>query len=116
MNDALATATKIASETVAPSAARNDREARFPTEAVLALGKAGLLGIMVAKEHGGMGLGPRAFAETTRVLAEADPSVAMIFVMHVCGTACFGSAPRSADTGSTLREIAAGKHLTTLAF
>jgi alkylation response protein AidB-like acyl-CoA dehydrogenase len=116
MTTTLESAKKLALEIVAPHASRNDTDARFPTEAVAALGKAGLLGIMVAKEHGGMGLGPREFAEVTRTLAEADASVAMIYVMHVSGTACFAAAPKGADVASTLKEIAAGKHLTTLAF
>jgi alkylation response protein AidB-like acyl-CoA dehydrogenase len=40
----------------------------------------------------------------------------MIFTMHVCGTLCIAAAPASAKTEPVLRAIAAGTHLTTLAF
>jgi alkylation response protein AidB-like acyl-CoA dehydrogenase len=113
---AKALAKKIADEVLAPSAARNDKEARFSKEAIEALGKAGLLGLTVAKEHGGLGLGPRAFAGVVSALAEADASVAMVYVMHVNGTACIQAAPKSAKVASILQDIAKGTHLTTLAF
>lgn len=101
---------------LASAAAPNDREARFPREAVAALGSAGLLGLNVPREHGGLALGPRTFAEVTTALAEADASLAMVYVMHVCGAAVIAAAPHSPRVGATLREIAGGRHLTTLAF
>lgn len=106
-------AQKIAREVIAPRAAQNDKEGRFPSEAISALGERGLLGVTVPATLGGLGLGPRAFAEATALLAEADPSVAMIFTMHVSATAVIaGAQPQRTDL---LRAIAAGKHLTTLA-
>lgn len=107
---------EIAARIIAPAAAKNDREASFPREAIRELGKAGLLGLTVAREHGGAGLGPRAFASTMSTIAEADGSVAMIYLMHVMGTACIAAAAPSASHAATLKRIAAGEHLTTLAF
>jgi alkylation response protein AidB-like acyl-CoA dehydrogenase len=52
----------------------------------------------------------------TATLSAADASVGMIFVMHVCGTLCIAAAPPTAKTEPVLRAIAAGTHLTTLAF
>src|SRR5690242_18181123 len=107
------TATQIAREVVAPRAAQNDKEGRFPTEAVAALGERGLLGLTVPAQYGGLGLGPRAFAEVTAALAEADPSVAMIYTMHVSATAVIlGAQPPRAEL---LEAIAGGRHLSTLA-
>jgi alkylation response protein AidB-like acyl-CoA dehydrogenase len=113
---AVATAKRIADEIVAPGADKHDRDASFPSDAIAALGKSGLLGLAVPMERGGQGLGPRAFAEVTAVLSSADASVGMIFTMHTCGVLCILAAPTSAKVEPVLRAIAAGTHLTTLAF
>jgi alkylation response protein AidB-like acyl-CoA dehydrogenase len=109
-------AREVVARAVAPAATKHDAEGTFPAEAVKALGGAGLLGPMVPVDLGGAGLGPRAFADVTAILAEADASVAMIYVMHVMGTACIAAAPNAARHADLLRRIASGEHLTTLAF
>jgi alkylation response protein AidB-like acyl-CoA dehydrogenase len=96
-------------------ATRNDKEGRFPAEGVKALGEAGLLGLLLPTNVGGLGAGPRAFTQVVSALAESDPSLAMVYVMHVCATACIASAPATPLVTKTLTDIAAGKHLTTLA-
>src|SRR5215510_13579208 len=116
-DEATLKAREIASDVLAPSAGQNDTAGRFSTEAVQSLGEAGLLGLLLPVDLGGSGLGPRAFADVTATLAEADASVAMIYVMHICGTATI-SAARPGVTQAVapiLREIGAGRHLTTLA-
>lgn len=113
---AISCAKDIADHVLAPAAAENDKAARFSTEAVEALGSAGLLGLMLATEVGGSGLGPRTFAYVTATIAEADASVAMIYIMHVLGAATLAAARPDAAVGPTLQEIAAGRHLCTLAF
>jgi alkylation response protein AidB-like acyl-CoA dehydrogenase len=109
-------ARRIANESLAPAASENDRLGRFPEEGVGDLGRAGILGLTVPGDLGGLGLGPRTFAGTVAVLAEADASAAMVFVMHASAVACIAGAPRGPETERALREIAAGRHLTTLAF
>ncbi len=111
-------AREIASSVLAPSAVQNDTAGRFSTEAVHALGEAGLLGLLVPVDLGGAGLGPRTFAVVTATLAEADASVAMVYVMHILGAASI-SAARPGAAGvmkPILQDIAAGRHLSTLAF
>ena len=71
---------------------------------------------MLPVDVGGSGLGPRTFAATVSALAEADASVAMVYLMHVCAAATIAAARNGAAVASTLREIAAGRHLSTLAF
>ena len=112
----VARARDIAQSVIAPSAASNDKEARFSSEAVDALGKGGLMGLTVPKDFGGIGLGPRAMSDVIATIAEVDASVAMVYLMHAMGTACIVAAPAAASFAPTLRDIAAGKHLTTLAF
>jgi alkylation response protein AidB-like acyl-CoA dehydrogenase len=111
-------AQEIASHVLAPSAGQNDKVGRFSTEAVESLGASGLLGLMLPVDVGGSGLGPRTFADVTSTLAEADASVAMVYLMHILGAATISAARPSAAQAVTsmLREIGAGRHLSTLAF
>lgn len=113
---AVSRAREIADGVLAPAAAQNDKAARFSTEAVDALGRAGLLGLMLGPELGGCGLGPRTFSAVTATLAGADASVAMVYLMHVLGTATIAAARPGAAVGPFLQEIAGGRHLSTLAF
>lgn len=113
---AVSKAREIASSVLAPSAGENDSAGRFSTEAVQALGESGLLGLLLPADHGGAGLGPRTFAAVTATLAEADASVAMVYVMHILATASIATARAGAATTPILQEIAAGRHLSTLAF
>lgn len=111
-------AREIAGDVLAPSAGQNDKTARFSNEAVASLGESGLLGLLLPASFGGQGLSPGTFAEVTTTLAEADASVAMVYVMHILGTATIVAARPSAVPAVTplLKEIGAGRHLSTLAF
>ena len=115
---AILKAQEIASRVLAPSAGQNDKAGRFSTEAVESLGEAGLLGLMLPMDIGGLGLGPRTFASVAATLAEADASVAMVYLMHILGTATIGAARPGASQAVTpiLQQIGAGRHLSTLAF
>ena len=113
---AVSKAREIANGVLAPAARQNDKEGRFSSDAVDALGRAGLLGLMLPGEIGGAGLGPRTFAAVTATLAEADASVAMVYLMHICAAATIAAAQPIAAVARTLQEIAAGRHLSTLAF
>ena len=113
---AVSNAKDIADRVLAPAARQNDKEAGFSSEAVTALGSAGLLGMMLPADMGGAALGPRTFAAVVATLAEADASVAMVYLMHVCATATIAAARNGAAVEPTLKEITAGRHLSTLAF
>ncbi|HEY7293187.1 MAG TPA: acyl-CoA dehydrogenase family protein [Vicinamibacterales bacterium] len=113
---AVAAARTIASTTLAPSAAENDRVGRFSDEATHALAEAGLLGMMLPIDVGGAALGPRALSSVIASLAEADASVAMVFLMHACSSLTIAGAARTPAIERVLGDIAAGRHLSTLAF
>src|ERR1700756_547750 len=85
-------AKEVADRVLSPAARQNDKEGRFSSEAVAALGPAGLLGLMLPAEVGGAALGPRTFAAVVDTLAQADASVAMVYLMHVCATATIAAA------------------------
>src|SRR6201992_1827799 len=111
-------AREIASRALAPSAGQNDKDGRFSTDAIKALGESGLLGLLLPVDFGGSGLGPGTFAVVTATLAEADASVAMVYLMHILGTVAISAArPRAARALTPiLQEIGAARHLSTLAF
>ena len=111
-------AREISGGVLAPSAGQNDKAGRFSTEAIASLGEAGLLGLMLPANVGGLGLGPRTLAAVIATLAEADASVAMVYLMHILGATAISTARAGATQAITpiLKEIAAGRHLSTLAF
>lgn len=105
---------EIAARVIAPTAAAHDRDGTYPQETMKALAEAGVLGLNVPTDLGGLGLGARALSEILAIIAEADGSVAMITMMHLLGTACIAAAPK--PDRDVLQKIARGEHLTTLAF
>jgi len=117
-DEAILRAREIAGRVLAPAAGPNDKAGRFSTEAVDSLGESGLLALMLPAEVGGPGLGPRTFAAVTATLAEADASVAMVYLMHILGVATIRAARPGAAKAvrPLLEEVGAGRHLSTLAF
>ncbi|MDZ4720047.1 MAG: acyl-CoA dehydrogenase family protein [Roseiflexaceae bacterium] len=108
----LAALEQVIADVVAPAAVDIDQNGTFPKAALDALGAAGLLGLISAKEVGGQGYGHRAATEVIERLAQECGSTAMVVCMHYAGTAVIEAyGPRD------VREaIAAGQHVTTLAF
>jgi alkylation response protein AidB-like acyl-CoA dehydrogenase len=104
--------TRVIEDVVAPNAMHVDTTGEFPRANLDALGDAGLLGLCSAPEVGGAGGGLRAAAEVVEGLATACASTAMIVMMHYSATAAI----ESHGPESVRRDIAAGTHLTTLAF
>jgi len=114
--EALATATKLAAEVLTRWAPDVDAGGRFPQQSVDAIARAGLLGLTVPAALGGRGQGMRAFAGVAEELATACGSTAMIYVMHVAAAQAIASGGKLAKRDAILRDMSAGKHLTTLAF
>jgi alkylation response protein AidB-like acyl-CoA dehydrogenase len=102
----------VIADVVAPEAMTVDREGRFPRNAVAALGVAGVLGATVAVAGGGRGATVSEAAAVVSRLAEVCGSTAMVVMMH------YAAVPVIAAHGprAVLDRIAAGEHLTTLAF
>ena len=110
----VATASSVADSDLAPRAAVIDRDGTFPTQSIAALGDSGLLGLNVPKQYGGLEQGPRTAAAVIDALAQRCPSTAMVYLMHLCGIACYAVTPDT--TAPLLEAAAAGRHLSTLAF
>ncbi|HUS27167.1 MAG TPA: acyl-CoA dehydrogenase family protein [Kofleriaceae bacterium] len=102
-------------ESVAAVAAQNAAAAdrgEFPQATIDALRAAGLLGLVSATSVGGQGQGLAQAAAVVERLARECASTAMIVCMHYAGTAVI----EQHGPEDVRKAIAAGKHLTTLAF
>jgi alkylation response protein AidB-like acyl-CoA dehydrogenase len=99
-------------EVIAPAACQVDRARKFPRPGIEALGAAGILGLTVPAAQGGGGQGLPEAADAVTEVARACGSTAMILTAHFAATAVLAvHGPRP-----VLAEIAAGRHLSTLAF
>jgi alkylation response protein AidB-like acyl-CoA dehydrogenase len=90
-----ALARRLGNARFAARAADYDREARFPTENYNDLRDAGLLGICIPKEHGGLGAGYRAYMTTAAEIGRYCGATALTYNMHVCS--CLWTGPLSDD-------------------
>jgi alkylation response protein AidB-like acyl-CoA dehydrogenase len=107
---------RLADNVLTPHAADVDRVARWPAESIAGLADLGLLGLTVPGTFGGAGEGARTFAAVTQILAERCASTAMIYLMHVCAMQVVAAAEGFPQREAILRQAAAGRHLSTLAF
>lgn len=107
-------AAALATHSIAPHASDVDSCGRFPTEAMKALADAGYYGLIIPAEWGGLGQTPRVAAAVVDEIARHCASTAMVYMMHLAGTSCYLAAPERFE--NDLREAAAGRHLSTLAF
>jgi alkylation response protein AidB-like acyl-CoA dehydrogenase len=103
---------RVIEEVIEPAAAEVDRDAAFPRKQVAALADAGLLALTVPASFGGGGEGLRAAAHVTSQIGAVCGSTAMVATMHYAATAALAAA----GGAEVLTAIAAGRHLSTLAF
>ena len=103
---------QVVDEVVAPGAASVDADGAFPRAQLDALGAAGILALTVPAEYGGGGAGLREAAMVARELGAVCGSTAMVVTMHYSAVAGLVAA----GDKDTLVAIAAGTHLSTLAF
>ncbi len=102
----------IVEQVIEPNAVSVDRDAKFPREALDALGRAGLLGLVSAKEMGGSGCGLAEACGALREVAAHCGSTALVVMMHYAAALVI-----EAHGSSELRErIARGDAVATLAF
>jgi alkylation response protein AidB-like acyl-CoA dehydrogenase len=108
----LAALEAAASGPIAAEAAHVDATASFPDHAVTALREAGLSGLVTPTEHGGLGGTIADAAVVVERIGRECGSSAMVICMHYAGAAVIATH----GAAEVNREIAAGRHLSTLAF
>jgi len=107
---------KLSQEMLRASADSIDQSRRFPRENLQALGKAGVLGLMIPAQYGGADGGLAELSQVLEEQAQSCASTAMVTLMHFCATAVI-----AAKGGDTLKQeilpaCARGELVTTLAF
>ncbi len=93
--------------TFATRARGYDREARFPVENFAAMRDAGLMGLMVPSDHGGMGADFLQYTRAAGRLARGDGSTAVAFNMHNIITGTLAEVDERALVGSHGKRMAA---------
>lgn len=115
LEEALAAAREIAADVVAGESERVDVEAQWPENGVRALQQAGLGGLVVPEESGGLGFGMLALAQTCEILGQECASTGLCYGMHCVASAVIAAKASANQKERYLEPIAAGKHLTSLA-
>ena len=80
-------AAALSKDNLAPRAAAYDRDARYPKESWQDLWEAGLFGMLIPQEYGGLGLDTPAYISVLETLAKGCASSAMTLHMHSVATA-----------------------------
>ena len=102
--------------TVRAGADAADADAKFPAESVRALADAGLMGLTLPTEVGGLGAGPVEMVAAVSAVAAECGSTAMVHLMHLASAMVTAAAPPTAGGAELLADMAAGTTLGTLAF
>lgn len=112
--DILQRAIQVADDVIAPRAASVDADAQFPLEGMTALANAGLYGLTISKEFGGLGGDLRLSIAVIDAISQRCPSTGMVYLMHLAGVSAYNAHPEAC--AEFLRAAAAGKHMSTLAW
>src|SRR5271154_2024945 len=112
----LAANEKLSREMLRANADRIDQSRQFPRENLTALGKSGVLGLLVPAQFGGAGAGLAEMSQVIDTQAQNCASTAMVALMHFCATAAIAAKASDALKQEILSVIARGEHLSTLAF
>ncbi len=70
-------------DVVVPSASRNDREERFPQEALDGLRQTGFIGLTIGEQWGGGGADPLTYCLVIEELGRGDANVRSIVSVHL---------------------------------
>lgn len=115
IEDILERTKEIAEGVVAGEAVEVDCEARWPEKSIRKMQEAGLGGLVVPEESGGLGQGLYGLVKVGEILGEVCASTSLCFGMHCVGAAVIAAKATEKQKKLYLEPIAQGKHLTTLA-
>jgi alkylation response protein AidB-like acyl-CoA dehydrogenase len=99
----VAKARELGQSVFAGRAAAYDREAKFPTENYRDLHRAGLLGIVIPKELGGLGADYQTYALAAAEIGRYCGATALTWNMHVCSTLWSGPLADDLDMDTATR-------------
>lgn len=112
----LAANEKISNEVLGPNADRIDQSRLFPRENLQALGRAGVLGLLIPPQYGGAGASLSDMSQALEAQARHCASTAMVTLMHFCATAVIAAKGSDALKQRLLPACATCDNISTLAF
>lgn len=112
----LAANEKASREILGQRADQIDQARQFPRENLKTLGTAGVLGLLIPRQFGGVGGTIAEMARALEMEARNCASTAMITLMHFCAMATIAAKGSDELKQRVLPEAARGQHLGTLAF
>jgi butyryl-CoA dehydrogenase len=104
-------AEKIAKDRIEPGASERDLNRSFPWDTIRILAEAGLLGLVVSKDHGGFEGGRACFASVVEEISKACASTALVFVSHTIAAKAIELAADKAVAKRWLPEMLKGQSL-----
>jgi len=107
-------AREFAQGELVPHEASRDANRELDDGILRTLAEMGFFGMAVAEEAGGLGLDPVTFHEVLAILAEADPSVALVVAEHAAAAATLAELALD-RMGDVLGALAMGESLATTA-
>ena len=114
--DVLNRSKSVVEKEVRPKASEIDRTRQYPTAGLKALGQAGLLGLMVPQQYGGLGGDLQSLALTCEEVGRGCASTGMTYLMHQCGAFLIAAKANAEQGERFLRPMAKGEAIGTLAF
>src|ERR1700752_2419016 len=108
-------AAEIARREIGPRAETADRERRYPRESLEALRSAGLWGLRVSQEHGGLGADLLTTCLIVEELSKHCPSTAMCYKMHLEAAEIVCRIPTPYQVEHFVTPMAQGQVFTTIA-
>jgi alkylation response protein AidB-like acyl-CoA dehydrogenase len=105
----------IAAREIGPRAEETDRQARYPQAALDALRDAGLWGLRVSKEDGGLGADLLTTCLIVEEIAKKCPSTAMCYKMHLEASEVIARIPTESQRARFVEPLARGDVLATVA-
>src|SRR3954451_19584521 len=108
-------AAEIARREIGPRAAETDRLRQYPRASLEALREAGLWGLRVAPEHGGLGADLLTTCLIVEEVAKRCPSTAMCYKMHLEATEVIARIPTPYQVDRFVEPMARGQVLATVA-
>ncbi len=110
----LAKVEEISRTIIAQNAVNTDKNAQWPEEGIRALLSAGLGGLTVPIEYGGLGHGTETLAKVCEVIGRYCASTSICYGMHCVGSAVIASKVTSYQQENYLTPICEGRHITSL--
>lgn len=105
---------EVVHDVVSPKAEKVDLAGQWPEDGMRAMQVAGLGGLVVPEETGGLGHGLFALAQVCEMIGRACASTGLCFGMHCVGSAVIAAKATDYQKKRYLEPISQGKHITTL--